>query len=86
MPGNLSTFGGIVMRKNGLNDLFKNFSEEKVIAILMMLMAILFFMPIVGMVLICKKDSNPLVRAVGAVLLVAGVIIMLRTGGASIGV
>lgn len=74
------------MRKNGLNDLFKNFSEEKVIAILMMLMAILFFMPIVGMVLICKRDSNPLVRAVGAVLLVAGVIIMLRTGGASIGV
>lgn len=74
------------MRKNGLNNLFRNFSEEKVISILMMLMAILFFMPIVGIVLICKRDSNPLVRAVGVVLLVAGVIIMLRTGGASIGV
>ncbi len=84
------------MRNNNFRDLFrgiseeiskeisKGISEEKIISILMMLMAILFFMPIVGLVLICKKDSNPLVRAVGAVLLVAGVIIMLHTGGASI--
>ena len=77
--------GGIVMRKNGFNNLFGSLNEEKVISRLMMLMAILFFMPIVGIVLICKRDSNPLVRVVGAVLLVAGVIIMLRTGGATIG-
>ena len=45
-------------------------------------MAVLFFMPMVGLYMICRKDSMPVIRAIGAVLLVVGVFIMLHTGGA----
>ena len=57
-------------------------SYEKIMMLMMMIMATLFFMPVVGLYLICKKESSPIIRAVGAVFLVAGVIIMIHTGGA----
>ena len=60
------------MRKNGL-------SEDKILFVIVMIMATIFFMPIVGMCLICKKDSNPVVRVIGAVLLVVGAIIMIHS-------
>jgi len=63
------------MKRDGLN-------EERVLLALLFVMAVLFFMPMVGLYMICKKDSAPVFRAVGAVLLVAGVLIMLQTGGA----
>ena len=61
------------MRLNGLNG-------DKILSIIILVMATLFFMPVVGMYLICKKDSSPFVRTIGAVLLVVGVMIMLRAG------
>ncbi|MCR5226625.1 MAG: hypothetical protein K6E27_05380 [Eubacterium sp.] len=63
------------MRRNGLN-------EARILSLLLFVMAILFFMPMVGIYMICRKDSAPVFRAIGAVLLVAGVLIMLHTGGA----
>ena len=58
------------MRKNG-------FSEDKILFMIVMVMATMFFMPIVGIFMICKKESNPMIRFIGAVLLVIGIMIML---------
>ena len=63
------------MRRDGLN-------EERILSLVLFVMAVLFFMPMVGLYMICRKDSMPVIRAIGAVLLVVGVFIKLHTGGA----
>lgn len=63
------------MRRDGLN-------EERILSLVLFVMAVLFFMPMVGLYMICRKDSMPVIRAIGAVLLVVGVFIMFHTGGA----
>ena len=63
------------MRRDGLN-------EERILSLVLFVMAVLFFMPMVGLYMICRKDSMPVIRAIGAVLLVVGVFIMLHTGAA----
>ena len=50
--------------------------EEKILTVLAMILITLFLMPVVGVFMICRKESTLAYRIIGIVLLLVGVVIM----------
>ena len=50
--------------------------EEKILSIIAMVLITLFLMPVVGVFMICRKESTLAYRIIGIILLLVGVVIM----------
>ncbi|MCR5214308.1 MAG: hypothetical protein K6E10_07810 [Eubacterium sp.] len=54
--------------------------EEKLLSFISIILMAIIAMPVVGVYMICKKNSNTVSKIIGIIMLVFGVVLMVKRG------